>query len=74
MISLRVLKNLKNCQSPEWLVKKIESAGMNSISAIVDVTNFVMHILNRPMHAYDLNKIGKKLNINIKMGVIGLEI
>jgi len=63
-ISFRVLKNLKNCQSPEWLVKKLESAGINSISAIVDITNYVMHILNRPMHAYDLNKIGKKISIN----------
>ena len=62
-ISFRVLKNLKNCQSPEWLVKKIQGAGMNSISAIVDVTNYVMHILNRPMHAYDLNKIDKKIVI-----------
>jgi phenylalanyl-tRNA synthetase beta chain len=62
-ISFRVLKNIKNCQSPAWLVKKIESAGMNSISAVVDVTNYVMHILNRPMHAYDLNKIGKKITI-----------
>jgi len=62
-ISFRVLKNLKNCQSPEWLVKKIQSAGINSISAIVDVTNYVMHILNRPMHAYDLNKIDKKIVI-----------
>jgi phenylalanyl-tRNA synthetase beta chain len=43
-ISFRVLKNIKNCQSPAWLVKKIESAGMNSISAVVDVTNYVMHI------------------------------
>ena len=62
-ISFRVLKNLKNCQSPEWLVKKIQSAGMNSISAIVDVTNYIMHVLNRPMHAYDLNKIDKKIVI-----------
>lgn len=57
------IKNLKNCESPQWLKDKLQAVGMNSISAIVDVTNYVMHILNRPLHAYDASKIEAPLNI-----------
>lgn len=59
----RHLKNLKNCQSPQWMREKLQSAGMNSISAIVDVTNYVMLMLNRPMHAYDATKISSPISI-----------
>jgi phenylalanyl-tRNA synthetase beta chain len=59
----RHLKNLKNCQSPKWLKDKLNSIGVNSISAIVDVVNYVMFTLNRPMHAYDANKIDGGLQI-----------
>ena len=55
--AFRQIKNVKNCESPEWLKNKLEAVGMNPISAIVDITNYVMHVLNRPMHAYDFNKI-----------------
>ena len=62
-ICFRVIKNLKNCQSPSWLVEKLESAALSSISAIVDIVNYVSHLLNRPMHAYDFNKIDKNIFI-----------
>jgi phenylalanyl-tRNA synthetase beta chain len=62
-VSFRYIKNVKNCESPKWLKNKIESVGINSISAIVDITNFVMLSLNRPMHAYDANKIKGGLTI-----------
>ena len=52
-----VIENVKNCESPGWLKKDIESLGLKSISAIVDVTNYIMFDLNRPMHAYDADKI-----------------
>jgi phenylalanyl-tRNA synthetase beta chain len=55
--SFRVIKNVKNCKSPQWLEEKLSAVGLNSISTIVDVTNYVMHVLNRPMHAYDASKI-----------------
>jgi phenylalanyl-tRNA synthetase beta chain len=59
----RAIKNVKNCSSPAWLKEKLESVGINSISAIVDATNYVMHVLNRPMHAYDASKIQGKIDI-----------
>jgi len=61
--AFRHIKNVKNCQSPKWLKDQLSSIGMNSISAIVDVTNFVMMVLNRPMHAYDASKINGSLII-----------
>ncbi len=39
--------------SPRWLVERLESVGLRSISNVVDVTNYVMLELNQPMHAYD---------------------
>ncbi len=59
----RKIKNVKNCQSPDWLKNKLEKVGINSISAIVDITNYVMMVLNRPMHAYDASKISGDINI-----------
>ncbi len=61
--AFRSIKNVKNQPSPAWLKEKLEAVGLNSISAIVDVTNYVMHVLNRPMHAYDASKIEGAINI-----------
>ena len=41
-------------QSPAWLRRRLEQAGMRSISLAVDVTNYVMLDLGQPLHAYDL--------------------
>lgn len=59
----REIRNVKNCQSPQWLKDKLESIGQNSISALVDITNYVMFCLNRPMHAYDLDKLNGEIAI-----------
>ena len=55
------IRNVKNKESPEWLKKKIISLGLKPISAIVDTTNYVMFDLNRPLHAYDADKINKEI-------------
>ena len=52
-----LIKNIKNQESPDWLKKRILSLGLRPISAVVDITNYVMFDLNRPLHAYDLDKI-----------------
>lgn len=46
-----------DAKTPEWMVERLESAGMRSISLAVDVTNYVMLDLGQPMHAYDLGKV-----------------
>ncbi len=63
--AFRSIKNVKNCESPQWLKDRLASIGSNSISAIVDITNYVMFSLNRPMHAYDANKIKGSLQIRL---------
>ena len=55
------IRNIKNQESPEWLKEKIISLGLKPISAVVDITNYVMLDLNRPLHAYDADKIDKEI-------------
>jgi phenylalanyl-tRNA synthetase beta chain len=54
----RVLRGLDNTRpSPWWLRERLRRAGLRPISAIVDVTNYVMLELGQPMHAYDLARL-----------------
>ncbi len=54
-----LIRNVKNVESPKWLKDKLISVGQKPISAIVDITNYVMLDTNRPLHAYDADKIEK---------------
>ena len=64
-----LITGVKNTESPDWLKKKIISLGQKPISAIVDITNYVMIDLNRPLHAYDADKIDKGIIVrNSKKG------
>jgi len=63
------IKNVQNKESPDWLKKWIISLGLKPISAIVDATNYVMFDLNRPLHAYDADKIDQEIIVkNSKKG------
>ena len=55
------IKNITNKESPEWLKNKLIALGLKPISAVVDITNYVMFDLNRPLHAYDADKIDKEI-------------
>ncbi|MDB9831846.1 phenylalanine--tRNA ligase subunit beta [Candidatus Pelagibacter sp.] len=64
-----LVTGVKNTESPDWLKEKIISLGQKPISAIVDITNYVMFDLNRPLHAYDVDKIDKEIIVrNSKKG------
>ena len=56
-----LIKDISNKESPEWLKNKLISLGLKPISAVVDITNYVMFDLNRPLHAYDVNKIDREI-------------
>jgi len=64
-----LISNVKNIESPQWLKDKLISIGQKPISAIVDITNYVMFDINRPLHAYDADKIEKGIKVrNSKSG------
>ncbi len=54
----RVIRGVRpQAQSPLWMRERLRRAGLRPISAIVDVTNYVMLELGQPMHAYDLREL-----------------
>ena len=64
-----LIKGIKNTESPQWLKDKILALGQKPISAIVDITNYIMFDLNRPLHAYDSDKINEGIIVrNSKKG------
>ena len=53
----RVIRNVKNGPSPDWLRRRLEAVGVKPISALVDVTNYLTYDLGRPLHVFDLAKL-----------------
>ena len=53
----RWFEGVANGASPAWMQRRLLAAGMRPISSVVDVTNYVMHELGQPMHAYDADAI-----------------
>jgi phenylalanyl-tRNA synthetase beta chain len=53
----RVIKGVKNGTSPDWMQARLKAAGQRPISALVDITNYVMLGFGRPSHVYDLAKL-----------------
>ncbi len=52
-----VIRGVQVGPSPAWLVKRLDSIGHRSISNVVDATNYVLHGLGQPVHAFDLAKL-----------------
>ena len=55
-----IIKDLKIKESPDWLKKRLTSIGVKSINNVVDITNYVLHDIGQPLHAFDYNKINGK--------------
>jgi phenylalanyl-tRNA synthetase beta chain len=53
----RAIRGVRNGPSPEWMRRRLKSAGQRPISALVDITNYVMLDHGRPAHAYDIAKL-----------------
>ncbi len=65
----RYFKDIQNSASPKWLQNKLKSIGVNSISALVDITNYFTFAFGRPLHIYDADLIKGDLIIrNSKVG------
>lgn len=58
--------------TPLWMVQRLERSGVRSISAVVDVTNYVMLELGQPLHAFDLARL--RGGVNVRFGDAGEEL
>jgi len=60
----RVIRGVRpTAQAPLWMRERLRRAGLRPISAVVDVTNYVMLELGQPMHAYDLRELDGAIHV-----------
>jgi phenylalanyl-tRNA synthetase beta chain len=55
----RIVRGVKIVPSPVWLVKQLEAIGQRPINNVADITNYVLHELGQPLHAFDLDKLAE---------------
>ena len=51
------IRGIKNAESPTWMKQKIEAAGLRPRSAVVDISNYIMLAMGKPIHTYDADKV-----------------
>src|SRR5438128_6663861 len=55
----RIVRGVKIVPSPEWLAKRLEVIGQRPINNVADITNYILHELGQPLHAFDLSKLAE---------------
>ena len=69
----RMIKGVKNAESPKWLKDRLKAVGLRPISALVDITNYMTLSFARPLHVYDTAKLDGDINVKLTSGVEELE-
>ena len=72
----RMIRNVTNGPSPQWLQDRLRAIGLRPISALVDITNFFTFDQNRPLHVFDADKVKGDLRIHRAKGgetLVGLD-
>ena len=72
----RYFKINNNLPSPSWLQKRLETIGLKPISSLVDITNYILYDIGRPLHVFDASKINGDLKViclNNEEKFIGLD-
>ena len=61
-----IIENVKIEPSPDWLKTRLQAIGLSPINNIVDITNYILHSLGQPLHAFDADMItGKKVKVGV---------
>lgn len=56
----KIVDDLRVSDSPDWLQNRLRSIGLRPVNNVVDVTNFILHEIGQPLHAFDYDKIRKQ--------------
>jgi len=60
LYTARVITGVKVGPSPDWLVKRLAAIGLRPVNNVVDITNFILHEMGQPLHAFDMARLAER--------------